>query len=109
MARLHIYPHNEPQQDLHIVADPAALRALGKALIKAAQTPQGFERVKLHTSDGHEYTAMIVADVSEAEWQTIPPAYSQSMVPKITALEDYQSLRKELQMAMETKPHQRGL
>jgi 2-C-methyl-D-erythritol 4-phosphate cytidylyltransferase len=99
MARLHIYPHNEPQQDLHIVADPAALRALGNALIKAAQTPQGFERVKLHTSDGHEYTAMIVADVSEAEWQTISPAYARSTVPKITALEDYETLRKELQAA----------
>jgi len=99
MARLHIYPHNEPQQDLHIVADPAALRALGNALIKAAQTPQGFERVKLHTSDGHEYTAMIVADVSEDEWQNISPAYAQSTVPKITALEDYESLRKELQAA----------
>jgi 2-C-methyl-D-erythritol 4-phosphate cytidylyltransferase len=97
MARLHIYPHNEPRQDLHIVADPAALRALGHALIKAAQTPQGFERTKLHTSDGHEYTAMIVADVSEEEWQTIPPAYVKSTLPVIQTLEDYNSLKKELQ------------
>jgi len=96
MARLHIYPHNEPQQDLHIIADPAALRALGNALIKAAQTPMGFERVKLHTSDGHEYTAMIVADVSEAEWQDIPPAYAKSTVPNIPVLENYKNLRKEL-------------
>jgi len=96
MARLHIYPHNEPQTDLHIVADPKALKDLANALLKAAQTPQGFERVKLHTSDGHEYTAMIVADVSEEEWQTIPPAYIKSTVPKITALEDYDSLRQEL-------------
>jgi len=99
MARLHIYPHNEPQQDLHIVADPAALRALGNALIKAAQTPQGFERIKLHTSDGHEYTAMIVADVSEEEWQTIPPAYMKSKLPVVQTLENYNSLRKELQAA----------
>ena len=99
MARLHIYPHNEPQTDLHIVADPKALRDLANALLKAAQTPQGFQRIKLHTSDGHEYTAMIVADVSEEEWQTMPPAYIKSSVPKITALEDYESLRKELQAA----------
>lgn len=99
MARLHIYPHNEPQQDLHIVADPAALRALGNALIKAAQTPKGFERVKLHTSDGHEYTAMIVADVSEDEWQTISPAYAKSIVPKVSTLADYENIRKELQAA----------
>jgi hypothetical protein len=96
MARLHIYPHDEPQQDLHIVADPRALRDLATALLRAAQTPQGFERVKLHTSDGHEYTAMIVADVSEEEWQTIPPAYMKSKVPHVQALEDYNSLRKEL-------------
>ena len=96
MARLHIYPHNEPREDLHIIADPAALRALGNALIKAAQTPMGFERVKLHTSDGHEYTAMIVADVSETEWQDISPAYAKSTVPNIPALENYKNLRKEL-------------
>jgi 2-C-methyl-D-erythritol 4-phosphate cytidylyltransferase len=96
MARLHIYPHSEPREDLHIVADPSALRALANALLKAAQTPQGFERVKLHTSDGHEYTAMIVADVSEDEWQSIPPAYMKSKVPDIQSLKDYNSLRKEL-------------
>jgi hypothetical protein len=99
MARLHIYPHNEPKEDLHIIADPAALRALGNALIKAAQTPMGFERVKLHTSDGHEYTAMIVADVSEDEWQTVPPAYIKSKIPAIQTLENYNSIRKELQEA----------
>lgn len=96
MARLHIYPHSEPQQDLHIVADPSALKALANALLKVAHTPKGFERVKLHTSDGHEYTAMIVSDISEEEWQTIPPAYTKSIVPKISALEDYENLRKEL-------------
>jgi 2-C-methyl-D-erythritol 4-phosphate cytidylyltransferase len=98
MARLHIYPHNEPRTDLHIVADPSALRALGNALLKAAQTPQGFERVKLHTSDGHEYTAMIVADVSEEEWQTIPPAYIKSKVPSVQSLKDYQDLKRELDL-----------
>jgi len=96
MARLHIYPHNEPREDLHIVADPRALRELAQALIRASQTPQGFERVKLHTSDGHEYTAMIVADVSEEEWQTIPPAYMKSKLPVVQTLENYNSLRKEL-------------
>jgi hypothetical protein len=97
MARLHIYPHNEPQQDLHIVADPRALRDLAQALINAAQTPQGFQRIKLHTSDGHEYTAMIVSGISEEEWQTIPPAYAKSSLPKIGILEDYHQIRKELQ------------
>ena len=101
MARLHIYPHSEPQQDLHIVADPAALRALAEALTSVARNPNSFERVKLHTSDGHEYTAMIVSGVSEEEWQTIPPAYAKSTVPAISTLEDYHTIRKELQASQQ--------
>ena len=96
MARLHIYPHNEPQTDLHIVADPAALRALAAALTSVAHNPYSFERVRLHTSDGHEYTAMIVSGVSEEEWQTIPPAYAKTVVPAISTLEDYHSIKKQL-------------
>ncbi len=96
MARLHIYPHSEPQHDLHIVADPAALRALAEALTSVARNPNSFERVKLHTSDGHEYTAMIVSGVGEDEWQNIPPAYAESTVPVISTLQDYHSLKKQL-------------
>jgi len=103
MARLHIYPHSEPKQDLHIIADPAALRALAQALMNAAKTPQGFERVKLHTSDGHEYTAMIVAGASEQEWQAMPPTYIKSTVPSIATLEDYNILRRELQVSRQDK------
>jgi hypothetical protein len=65
--------------------------------MNAAKTPPGFERVKLHTSDGHEYTAMIVAGVSESEWQATPPAYMTSTVPSVATLEDYNTLRQELQ------------
>ena len=96
MARLHIYPHSEPQQDLHIVADPTALRNLAHALLSVSKNPNSFERVKFHTSDGHEYTAMIVSGVSEEEWQDIPPAYAKSTVPIISTLEDYHSLKKQL-------------
>jgi len=96
MARLHIYPHNEPQQDLHIVADPAALRVLAQALSNASKNPNSFERVKLHTSDGHEYTAMIVSGITESEWQDIPPAYAESTVPTISVLEEYHSLKAQL-------------
>jgi len=103
MARLHIYPHSEPRQDLHIIADPPALKALAQALMNVAKNPQGFERVQLHTSDGHEYTAMIVADVSEHEWQSVPPAYMKSTVPSIATLEDYKILRQELQASRQDK------
>lgn len=96
MARLHIHPHSEPQQDALIVADSSALRTLAAAMLKVAQTPQGYQRVKLHTSDGHEYTVMIVSDVTEEEWQTVAPAYSGSALPKLAALEDYRLIRDEL-------------
>jgi hypothetical protein len=37
--------------------------------------------------------------VSELEWQTMPPAYMKSTVPRIDTLEDYNTLRQELQAA----------
>jgi hypothetical protein len=39
---------------------------------------------------------MIVSGVSEEEWQTIPPAYAKATVPVISTLEDYHSIKKEL-------------
>ena len=96
MARLHIYPHSEPKEDTVIVADPTALRALANAMLTAAQTPHGFQRVKLHTSDGHEYYAMIFTGVQEAEWQNVAPAYRGEDLPTLSVLEDYKSLKKEL-------------
>lgn len=96
MARLHVYPHAEPQQDMVIVADPAALRAMAAAMLKVAQIPQGFQRVKMHTSDGHEYTVMIVSNVSEAEWQTVAPAYQGAAVPALEFFEDYRELQAQL-------------
>lgn len=96
MTTLHIYPHDEPQQDTLIVANVTALRTLAEAMLKVARTPQGFQRVKLHTSDGHEYTAMIVADVSDQEWQNMAPAYRGTVPPQLTILQDYESLRQEL-------------
>jgi len=96
MARLHIYPHSEPQEDAVIVADPAALRALANAMLTAAQTIHGFQRVKLHTSDGHEYYAMIFSGLQESEWQTVAPAYRGENLPTLSVIEDYESLKKEL-------------
>ena len=95
MARLHVYPHSEPKTELHIVGDAEALRALGNALLAVSKNPYLFQKVRLHTSDGHEYTAMIVSGVEEEEWQTIPPAYAQSTVPTISTLLDYQTVKQE--------------
>lgn len=78
------------------MADPVALKNLAHALLSVAKNPNSFERVQLHTSDGHEYTAMIVSGVSEEEWQTIPPAYGTGSVPTIGVLEDYHAIKQEL-------------
>lgn len=96
MARLHIYPHTEPKEDMLLVADPAALKDMANAMLKVAQSPGGFQRIRLHTSDGHEYTVMIVADVSEEEWQTVTPAYKGTDVPTLAILNSYQDLMQEL-------------
>lgn len=102
MTRLHIYPHSEPREDALIVADPAALRILANAMLKAASPPHTFQRVKLHTSDGHEYYAMIITGIQDQEWQTIPPAYRGASDPKISILDDYESVKKELAVSKAT-------
>jgi len=79
-----------------IVGDAAALRQLGRALLHVGQTPAGYERLRLHTSDGHEYTAMIVCSVAEEEWQAMPPAYGGASRPSLQVLADYDSVVQEL-------------
>lgn len=104
MARAHIYPHAEPQEDTLIIADPVALRTLANAMLTVSQTLHSFQRVKLHTSDGHEYHAMIVSGIQEHEWQTVPPAYRGADVPELSILNDYESLKKELAQCRSSEP-----
>jgi hypothetical protein len=78
------------------VADRQALRGLADAAKNAAAGGFGFETVKLYSSDGHEYELILTSNVSEEEWQNIQPQYATKLVPKISTIQDYQELKKEL-------------
>ena len=95
-GRLHIYPPTGPQTTGYIVADRQALRGLADAAKNAAAGGFGFETVKLYSSDGHEYELILTSNVSEEEWQNIQPQYATKLVPKISTIQDYQELKKEL-------------
>ena len=91
-ARLHLYPHAEPGATAYVIGEPAALRNLGETLIAASRSAIGLETTKLHTSDGHEYQIVAVADISENEWQTVPPPYCQLELPGFESVQNYQEL-----------------
>ena len=89
-ARLHMHLHTEPQGRAYIIGERPALRELGEALIKASKSIVGLETVNLYTSDGHRYEIMITCDVSDAEWQTLPPPYDPDHQPdKLTIVKTY--------------------
>lgn len=71
-ARLHLYPHSEPQGRAYIVADPAALKALGELCKTAAYSMTGVENATFFGSDGHEFEVVVISDVNDDEWQQLP-------------------------------------
>jgi len=95
-GRLHIYPPAGPQTTGYIVADRQALRGLAEAAKNAAAGGFGFETVKLYSSDGHEYELILVSNVDEEEWQNIQPQYAKESALKISTIQDYQELKREL-------------
>lgn len=105
-ARLHLYPHREPQGRAYIVADSAALRALGDFCRSAATSMIGMEIATFFGSDGHEYELAIVSDVSDTEWQQLSlPGLDQQAARKLSVVKTYDELvdqhakQKEFKMA----------
>lgn len=97
MSRLHLYPHQEPNDTAYIVADRKGLRDLAKKLTQAADSAVGLETITMHGSDGHAYTVMIVSDVSEDEWQALPlPKNKHSDPASLEIVKTYKSLRQQL-------------
>ena len=93
-ARLHLYPHKEPQGRGYIVAEPAALRALARAAEDAARGVLGFETVKFYSSDGHEYELALVCDVTEDEWQSLPVPTDRASDPaKLAIVQTFDELK----------------
>lgn len=72
MSRVHLYPHKEPNGTGYIVAERRGLRALAKKLEQAADGAVGLETITLYGSDGHPYELIIITDITEEEWQSIP-------------------------------------
>lgn len=105
-ARLHLYPHREPQGKAYIVADQAALRALGELCKMASNSMTGIETAKFFGSDGHEYELAVVSDVSEEEWQQLPlPGINQQAARQLSIVKCFDELveqlpKKEMKMSM---------
>ena len=92
-ARLHLYPHSEPEGRGYIVADPAALRALSDLCRTAAHSMSGFETATFFGSDGHEYELAIVSDVSESEWQQLAlPGLDIGAAGQLTVVQTFDEL-----------------
>jgi hypothetical protein len=96
-SRLHLYPHDEPQTTAYIVGEKAALKELGKALLTASRSGLGFDTIKLHTADGHEYTIMVISSVDEEEWQTMAVPYvNKSTTPALQIIKTYNEVKDEI-------------
>ena len=92
-ARLHLYPHSEPEGRGFIVADPAALRALSDLCRTAAHSMSGLETATFFGSDGHEYELAIVSDVSESEWQQLAlPGLDTDAADKLSVVQTFDEL-----------------
>ena len=93
-SRIHLHSHQGPGTRGYIVAERSALRSLARHLEDAAQGLAGLETIRCYSSDGHEYELVIVCDVSEEEWQTLPvPSDSKSDPSKIAIVQTYDELR----------------
>lgn len=94
MNRIHLYPHSGPGSTGYIVADRQGLRDLAKRLQNAADSIVGLENVTVYASDGHAYELMVVADVTEEEWQSMPlPSDHASDPKKLAIVNTYLSLK----------------
>lgn len=98
MSRLHVYAHKKPHDRAYIVGERKSLRALAKKLEMAADGAVGLEKLKIFSSDGHEYELMIVTDITEEEWQNLNPPYEKSSDPSaLESVKVYDSIQAELQ------------
>jgi len=93
-SRVHLYTNRGPKTRGYIVADPAGLKELARAAAHAAQSVVGLDSVKFYTSDGHEYELLLVCDLTEEEWQTLPVPYDKKSDPdQLSVVKDYDEIR----------------
>lgn len=90
-SRLHIYPSSDVKDQAVIIGETKALRELGRALLRAAENPVGFETVNLYKGNGHDYEIFITKNIKENEWQNTPKDPKQ-----LSFIDDYNNLKKTL-------------
>ena len=90
-ARLEIYPSTETKQCAVIVGEKTALRELARAILRAADTPLGFETTRLFKSSGHDYEIIVTQNVTETEWQSLPSDPNQ-----LEFVENYNSVKSSI-------------
>jgi len=90
-SRLHIYPSADIKGQAVIIGETTALKELGRALLRAAENPVGFETVNLYKGTGHDYEIFITKNITESEWQDTPKDPKQ-----LSFVDDYNNLKKTL-------------
>lgn len=98
-SRVHLHTHTKPNGRAYIIAERSGLRALAHALQEAANGVVGMETITLFSSDGHPYELMIVADITEQEWQQVPVPYDRNNDPaKLESVQMYDSIRSKIKV-----------
>ena len=105
-ARLHVYPHQEPQGRAYIVADAQALRALADLCRTASHSMTGMETATFFGSDGHEYELAVVSDTTESEWPQLRlPGLDIQAPKKLLVVQNFDELVKQSQKEKNSCQH----
>jgi tRNA pseudouridine-54 N-methylase len=97
LSRVHLHSHKEPQGRAYIVGDKKGLLELSKTIEKAARGFVGLESINLFSSDGHVYELVVISDVSEEEWQTMPVPYDKKSDPgQLKSIKQFESVKEEI-------------
>ena len=71
-SRIKIYTGKDIKDRTVIAGEPNALRALAKTLINTANSPSGFDAIRLYEGTGHDFEIVVTSDITEDEWQNMP-------------------------------------
>lgn len=97
LSRVHLHAHKEPKGNAYIIGDRQGLLELSKTIERAAKGFVGIESIKLFSSDGHDYEILVIADVSESEWQSMPVPYDKKSDPsQLKLIKDFKSVKSEI-------------
>ena len=90
-SRIKIYTGKDIKDRTVIAGEPNALRALAKTLINTANSPSGFDAIRLYEGTGHDFEIVVTSDITEDEWQNMPAKSSD-----LACIQIYDDLRTSL-------------